>query len=483
MGKKNYDELTQQILESVGGTKNIISVAHCVTRLRFKLKDVSKADTATIEKLPHVIKVMNANGQYHVVVGNIIEDVYDSFLKVSGLSGGGTVDAEANASTEKQTAAARIIDLISGIFQPVLGPLAAAGIMKGILALLSVMIAGFDKTGAYTLLYTVADGFFYFLPVILAITAARKFRMSEFNAIAIAFSLVYPTMVALTSGEVIGSVNLGFAGTFSWYADFFGIPLIMPASGYTSSVIPILLIIYFASHLERWTKTWMPSSVKMFFTPLLVMVVSVVLGYLVIGPVATLITNVLGEFFQLVFSLPYVGNLLGSVLVGGFWMSLVIFGFHWSVVPLAIVNVSTLGYDFLLAPIIGHSFALGAVVFAMYLKNKDERFRGIALPAAISAFFFGVTEPAIYGVALPDKNAFVVASLASACSAAVIALSGSVLYIMGGLGVFNWLSFIDNSAGGTGITGMTYAIIASVLAALIAFIVEVAIYKPEVNKQ
>lgn len=481
MAAKNYDDLSREILENVGGTSNIKSVAHCITRLRFKLKDVDQANTEKIEKLPGVIKVMNANGQYHVVVGNKVEDVYDSFLSVSGLAGGGEVAVDDEEDSEQKSVAAVLIDLISGIFQPMLGTFAAAGIMKGILACITQIAPSFENDGAYTMLYTVADGFFYFLPVILAYNAAKKFKMSEFNAMAIALALVYPTMTALTSGEVIGSVSLGFLGEFSWYATFLGIPIIMPASGYTSSVIPIILMLAFAAPLERWVKSWMPASLRMFFTPLLVVTITVVLGYLIIGPVATLITNVLGGIFQFIFGLPVVGSVLGCVIVGAVWMTLVIFGFHWSLVPIALMNLTNpaIGHDFILAAVIGHSFALGATLFAMYLKNKDEQFRAIALPAMISAFFFGVTEPAIYGVALPNKKAFIVASVGSAISGLIIGLTGSVVFMMGGLGVFNWFSFVGPE---TGFTYMWWAIAASLIAAVFAFVVEFAIYKPEETK-
>lgn len=478
MAKKNYDDLAQQILDGVGGKENIKSVTHCITRLRFKLYDESKADTDTVSKLPGVIQVLNPNGQYHVVVGNKVEDVYDSFLKVSGLTGGGEVPVDEDAPEEKKSAASVLIDIITGIFGPILGPFCAAGIVKGLLALVSFLIPGFDESGTYTLLYTVADGIFYFLPVVLAFTAARKFKMNEFTAVAIGLALVYPTMVALTSGEVLGSIDLGVAGTFSWYATFLGIPIIMPASGYTSSVIPIILMVWFASKIEHWCRGWMPDSVKMFFTPLLVMTISVVVGYLVIGPVATLITNLLSSLFQAIFNLPVVGSVVGAVLVGAFWMVLVIFGFHWSLTPIVLVNLQNLGQDFILASMVCHSFALGAVVFAMYLKNKDENFRGIALPAMISAFFFGVTEPAIYGVALPDKKAFVRACIGSACGALVIGLSGAVCYMMGGLGMFQWLCFIDPS-GANGITGMIWAIVACMVAAVVGFVLEFTTYKPE----
>ena len=477
-----YDDLAAQIVELVGGKSNVKCVAHCITRVRFKLKDESKANDEAISELPNVIKVMHANGQYQVVVGNIVEDVYDAVLKAGGFSDGGAVDADDDDAAPKGVTDV-IIDLISGIFAPMLGTFAAAGIMKGLLALATFLVPSFANDGAYTLLYTVADGMFYFLPVVLGFTAAKKFKMSEFNGMAIAFALVYPTMVALTSGEVVGSVELGFAGTFSWYTTFLGLPLIMPASGYTSSVIPILLMVWFGSTLEHWVKKWMPASMKMFFTPLIVVTVTVTLGYLVIGPIATLITNLLGEFFALLFGLPMIGSLLGCTLVGAFWMCLVIFGFHWSLIPISIMNLNTLGHDSVLAATIGHGFALGAVIFAMYLKNKDERFRGIALPAMISAFFFGVTEPGIYGIALPNKRAFVVACLSSAVGGAIVGMTGALMYISGGLGVFNLLNFIDGTPGGAGISHMIYAIIAALVSAVLAFVIEFITYRPNDDEE
>lgn len=475
-----YDDLARAILENVGGKENVNSVAHCITRVRFKLKDEGKANTEAIEKLEGVIKVMQANGQYQVVVGNKVEDVYDAVVAVGGLAAGGSVDEDDDAP---KGIAAKAIDLISGIFAPMLGTFAAAGIMKGILAAITQFWPAFANDGAYTILYTVADGMFYFLPVILAYTASKKFKMNEFTGMAIGLALVYPTMVALTGGEVVGSVDLGFAGTFSWYATFLGIPIIMPASGYTSSVIPIILMIWFGSVIEHWCKKWMPASVKMFFTPLLTMTVAIVLGYLVIGPIATLITNLLSLIFSTLFGLPVIGSVLGCTVVAAFWMCLVIFGFHWSLVPIALVNLTTLGYDYILGSVIAHSFSLGAVLFAMYLKNKDESFRGICLPAIISAFFFGVTEPAIYGVALPNKKAFVVASIGSAVGGLIIGLTGAMVYMSGGLGVFNWLSFLPTDPASTvGVMHMVWAIVASLVGAVVGFVIEYATYKPETAK-
>ena len=384
---------------------------------------------------------------------------------------------------DERILAENTVDFISGIFQPILGPLAAAGIMKGLLALITYFVPAFANDGLYTLLYTVADGFFYFLPVALAFSAARKFRMNEFTGVAIGVALLYPTMVALTSGEALGSIDLGVAGTFSWYATALGVPIIMPVSGYVSSVIPVLLMVWFGSIIERWLKSWMPAALKMFLVPLATMTVSIVLGYLVIGPVATLITNLLSAAFSSIFQLPVVGSVLGSALVGGLWMCLVIFGFHWSLIPISIMNLNTLGHDSVLAATIGHGFALGAVIFAMYLRNKDERFRGIALPAMISAFFFGVTEPGIYGIALPNKRAFVVACLSSAVGGAIVGMTGALMYISGGLGVFNLLNFIDGTPGGAGISHMIFAIIASLVSAVLAFVIEFITYRPNDDEE
>lgn len=475
-----YDDLARAILENVGGKENVNSVAHCITRVRFKLKDEGKANTEAIEKLEGVIKVMQANGQYQVVVGNKVEDVYDAVVAVGGLVAGGEV--EADDEDAPKGFAAKAIDLVSGIFAPMLGTFAAAGIMKGLLAAATTFFPAFKADGAYTILYTVADGMFYFLPVILAYTASKKFKMSEFTGMAIGLALVYPTMVALTGGEVVGSVDLGFAGTFSWYATFFGIPIIMPASGYTSSVIPVLLMVWFGSKIEHWCKQHMPASIKMFFVPLVTMTITICFGFMIIGPIATLITNLLALLFNTLFGLPVVGPVVGCLIVATVWMPLVIFGFHWSLVPIAIMALTTQGYNNITCAVIGHSFALGAVMFAMYLKNKDENFRGICLPAIISSFFFGITEPGIYGVALPDKKAFVIACLGSAAGGLVMGLSGAVSYISGGLGVFNWLSYIDPGTFGTGITNMIWAIVASMVAAVVGFVIEYATYKPEAAK-
>ena len=474
-------QIAENVLKAVGGKENVVNLAHCFTRLRFTLKDESKVDQDALRKTQGVIQLIMAGGQCQVVVGSKVDALYDLICETYGIST--AVEENDVADGQKHNPINTLMNTMSGVLAPTLGILTAAGIIKGVISLFASLGWVSTTSGVYMLLYAVGDGFFYFLPVALAFSAARKFRMNEFTGVAIGVALLYPTMVALTSGEALGSIDLGVAGTFSWYATALGVPIIMPVSGYVSSVIPVLLMVWFGSILERWLKSWMPAALKMFLVPLATMTVSIVLGYLVIGPVATLITNLLSAAFSFIFQLPVVGSVLGSALVGGLWMCLVIFGFHWSLIPISIMNLNTLGHDSVLAATIGHGFALGAVIFAMYLRNTDERFRGIALPAMISAFFFGVTEPGIYGIALPNKRAFVVACLSSAVGGAIVGMTGALMYISGGLGVFNLLNFIDGTPGGAGISHMICAIIAALVSAVLAFVIEFITYRPNDDEE
>ena len=253
-----YDGLARIIIQNVGGKQNIKSITHCVTRLRFQLHDESKANTDILNQTDGVLKVLQANGQYQVVIGNAVNDVYDAVLDVGHLQGLGTVDedgnavADDNASGGKKGAAAILIDIISGIMAPTIGPLGASGIIKGVLTLLTFFSLLDPNGGAYKIWYTVADGFFYFLPIVLGYTAAKKFKMNEFTGMALGISLCYPTMVALTSGDVLGSILTGTAFEMSYYTTFFGIPVVYPASGYTASVIPIVVGGVVGCKRERW---------------------------------------------------------------------------------------------------------------------------------------------------------------------------------------------------------------------------------------
>lgn len=482
-----YDGLARIIIQNVGGKSNINSVAHCITRLRFKLKDESKANKDVLEATDGVIKVMQSGGQYQVVIGNNVADVYDAVLEVGHFQGAGTVDEDGNAVDDgesdggKKSPVSILIDMISGVIQPTLGVLAATGIIKGLLALFSFLNILPATSGTYQVLYAVGDGFFYFLPIILGYTAAKKFKMNEFIGMAIGIALCYPAMVNITGGEVLGTLFAGTAFEMSYYTTFLGIPVIMPASGYTSSVVPIIIACALGAMLEKWLRKVIPDVIKLFVVPFVTLVVMVPLTYLVIGPIATILCNLLTAIFSVIYGIPVVGGLIAGVLIGASCQVLVIFGLHWGLVPLALINYATLGYDFILSPYFCVSFAQTFVVLAMLLKTRDDKLKKIALPAFISGIF-GVTEPAIYGVTLPKKKPFIYSCIGGAIGGAFIGFMGARSYTMGGLGLFGLPSYID-TVGDTGIQSLIYVVIGTVIASVIGFVLTWVLYKDEPAKK
>ena len=481
-----YDDLARIIIQNVGGKSNIISVAHCITRLRFKLKDESKANKGVLESTDGVIKVMQAGGQYQVVIGNQVNDVYDAVLEVGHLTAAGAVNEEGNAVEEtagggKKGPVSLLIDVISGTLQPTLGVMAATGIIKGLLALFDFLGLIPAASGTYQVWYAVADGFFYFMPIVLGYTAAKKFKVNEFIGMAIGIALCYPAMVNSTAGTVLGTVFTGTAFEMSYYLTFFGIPVIMPASGYTSSVVPIILAVAIAALLEHRLKKVVPDVVKLFVVPFVTLIVMVPLTYLVIGPIASILCSILSLFFNAIYSIPVVGGLIGGVLIGASCQVLVIFGLHWGLVPLAMINYGLLGYDFILSPYFCVSFAQTFVVLAIILKTKDEKLKKIAIPAFISGIF-GVTEPAIYGVTLPKKTPFIYSCIAGAIGGAFTGLMRTRSYSIGGLGLFGLPSFIDTT-GVMGLTNMIYILIAILIASVAGFAMTYVLYKDEPAKK
>lgn len=457
-----YDGLARIIIQNVGGRDNIISLEHCITRLRLRLKDESKANTEVLKGTDGIVTVIQSGGQYQIVIGNHVPDVYAVVCEKAHIAGNASSE---EASGEKMSVGARLIDIITGVFQPALSVLCVAGIIKGLLAVWSFFGgASVTASGAYMMWYAIGDGFFYFLPIILGYTAAKKFRCNEFLGMALGIALTYPSMVGLTGGEVLGSVLAGTSFQMDYYTTFFGIPVIMPASGYTSSVVPIVLAVACAAWLEKRLKKVIPDVVKTFIVPFLVLVIMVPATYLVIGPIATFLCNIIGVVFGAIYGLPVVGGLIAGILVGAFWQVLVIFGLHWGLVPLAMINLASLGYDFILSPYFAASFAQSMVVLAIVLRTKDQKLKNIAIPAFISGIF-GVTEPCIYGITLPKKKPFVISCIASAIGGGIIGLMGCRSYSMGGLGVFGLPVFIDPA------TNSAYSLLWVVLAMLVAMAV------------
>lgn len=473
-----YDGLARIILQNVGGKSNITSVKHCVTRLRFTLKDESKANTDVLKSTDGVVTVIQAGGQYQVVIGNHVDYVYDAVVSVGHLESlaAGTVDEDGNAVADtgaeggkKQGALNFFIDMVSSILQPTLGCLGASGIVKGILACLTYFGVLTADSGTYQILYAFGDGFFYFLPIFLGYTAAKKVKMNEFIGLAIGAGLVYPSMVALKSAEALGTVFAGTAFEMSYTTTFLGIPVFFPASGYTSSVIPVILTCLVAGKLYHWARKTFPETIQLFMVPLFVVCISLPLCYLLIGPVAGLFCGLIQTVFNLIYNLPLVGGALAGAFVGAIWQICVIFGLHWGLIPLMLINMSTIGYDNMLCANTICSWTQFAALGAILLATKNVKTRKVAIPAFISAFF-GVTEPAIYGVTLPKKTPFTISCVASAIGGAIVGALGVKKFMSGGLGLFSLPSYIDPAVGGEGMRNLIIMVVAILISMAITFI-------------
>ncbi|ULT54905.1 beta-glucoside-specific PTS transporter subunit IIABC [Neobacillus drentensis] len=433
-----YEKLAKDILELVGGKENVNSVFHCVTRLRFKLKDENKAKTEGIKNLDGVVTVMKSGGQYQVVIGNHVPDVYAAVLEVGGLSG---VSESASNSDGKVGLGAKFIDMISGVFTPILGVLAATGMLKGLAALFLALHLVEATSGTYNLLNIAGDGLFNFLPIFLGYTAMKKFGGTPFVGMAIAAALVHPGLTALSAGKPLYTLFKGTLFQSDVHVTFLGIPVILMS--YASSVIPIVLAAFFAVKVEKGFKKIIPDVVKTFLVPFLTIMVMVPLTFLVIGPIATWAGSLLGAATIWIYNL---SPIVAGLILGGFWQVFVMFGLHWGLVPIAMNNITTMHYDPVLATITFVSFAQTGAVLGVLLKTKNKKLKSLSIPAFISGIF-GVTEPAIYGITLPLKKPFIMSCIAGGIGGGIIGAFASKLWMFGGMGIFAIPSFIKPGAG------------------------------------
>lgn len=465
-----YDGLARIIIQNVGGKSNIISLTHCVTRLRFKLKDESKAQTEVLKETDGIVTVIQSGGQYMVVIGNHVPQVYDAVCAVGHITPGGAVNEDGSAvegggdaPKEKFNPVNAFIGIVTSVFTPWLGVLAACGIVKGLVALF-VALGVMDGAGAtYNILYSLGDCFFYFMPILLAYTASKKFGLPEFEGMIIGAAMIYPYLLG-------SSTNV--------HDSLFMIPVTMPSSGdYTSSVIPIICAVAFAAWFEKLYKKFIPDTLKMFAVPLITCIVTFALTLWIIGPIAAGAGDLLGVFFNWLAN--FNGILLGAV-VGGLWQVLVMFGLHWALIPLMLNNMAVQGFDTAMVGMFGTTFAQVGAVAAIWIKTKNKKTKSLCAPAFISAIA-GVTEPAIYGITLPKKTPFYITCVVAAVVGGLLMAFGVTSYTSAGLGVFGYTAYINTMT--NDISGMIWAIVLSLVSVVAAFILTFLTYHDEPAKK
>lgn len=472
-----YDAVSAKIVELVGGKENVQSLTHCVTRLRFTLKDPSKADKDGLAQTQYVIKVIEAGGQVQVVVGNKVDGIYDCILATQGIAGGGEVAVDGEAAADKGLLN-KLMGTISGILVPTLGVLTAAGIIKGVVSFLALENIGVLSTtsGLYMLLYAIGDGFFYFLPILLGYTAARKFGCNEFIGAAIGAALVYPAMVNIASTmDVMGTLFEGTPFAMTYYNTLFGIPIVMPGAGYTASVFPIIVAVWVAAKLEKLCKEHIGDNLRGILTPIITLIVTVFAAYIVIGPVLNVVAVCIQIAIETLFGIPVVGGLIAGAIIGGGFGVLVLFGMHWVIIGLALGLIAQNGYDVIMAcggigPMIGMFQGL-AICWAC---RKNKKVRDLAIPATISQIC-GVGEPLMYSVLIPIKKLFYINILGGCVGGAIIGVLGTKMYMFGGSGLFG----IFNYAGGGGVQDIVKYCIGVAAGGIFAIVATLIAYNDE----
>ena len=444
MAKADYTQLAKEVVAAVGGKENIVNVTNCMTRLRFVLKDDSIPDKDKVAGIKGVKGVMNQGGQYQVIIGTHVSEVVKDVRREAQISGEGSINKEDMKLIKKDSLWNRFFKTISGCIMPMLGPMIAGGIIKGILVIL-VTAGILTKTdGTYLVLYAAGDAILYFMPVIVGFTCGKVFDCNPYVTAVIGAAFLYPDLVSAVSAE--GGIT------------FLKIPV--AAASYTNTFLPIVLAGFVASKLEKLAKKFIPSMLQLMLVPTFVLAVTVPLSWIVIGPVMNTVSSWLSKG---VFGIFGMSPLIGGALLGAFWQLVVLLGLHAAFIPILMNNLFSQGYDPVNAVLGLTVWALAGVTLGYALKNKDPEKRGIGFGSLASALC-GVTEPAIYSIALPNFKLFVCAWIGGGISGGILGALGGKMYTMAGDGLFRIPAMINPE-------GLDISFYGFIICALISFAV------------
>lgn len=447
----DYKSLAEVILQNVGGSGNVSGLTHCATRLRFNLKDESKANTDVLKKTKGVMGVVSSGGQYQIIIGSDVASVYRPLSEMCEIK-----DSK-KGEGEKKPWYATAIDTLSGIFTPILPALTASGMLKAVLSLLVAFKLVDSGSQSYQVINFMADATFYFLPILLANSAAKKFKCNPYLAMMLGGMLLHPNFVNMVaaskeSGEAIR---------------LFMIPIYN--AGYSSSVIPIILSVWFMSVVEPVADRISPKAIKFFSKPLITALITGVVTLSVLGPAGYIISNYLADFLR---SMEAYGWLVSMVL-GALFPLLVMTGTHYAIVPVGINNRMTMGYDSLVYPNnLASNIAQGAATLAVAFKSKVEETKQLAYSAGITAVC-GITEPALFGINVPKRTPLYSAMAGGAAGGLFVGLMHVKNYSGGSPGLLTLPSYI----GGDSLKDLYFAIIGSAIAFAVAFAVSYILYK------
>lgn len=419
----DFDKLASEIVEKIGGKENIISLTHCCTRLRFKLKNRDVVSDNDIKKIKGVINIVESGGQFQVVIGNEVGNAFKAIEKITGISGQQIDAVEKDDLKVKGKFVDKVIDLVTGIFTPILPALIGAGMIRALLMIGTTFFGLSQENGVYIMINEIYNAVFSFLPVYLAYTSAKKFKCNPFIAVAVSVTLISPTIQAVVQGE--GGMT------------FFGLPILFPAQGYASSVIPIIVTIYFMSLIEKLCTKYIHPVARNILTPLVTLFVTVPLMFLVIGPITSYLQSFIGDGYTWIYNL---NPTICGIILGGAWQVLVVFGLHWGIIPLGQVNLSLYGRNTINAVTGPSNWAQAGAALGVALKSKNRDIKQIAMSAAVTGIF-SITEPSIYGVNLKYKKPFYIAVVAGAIGGGIAGFTNSAALAGGPVGILSFPLF------------------------------------------
>lgn len=441
----DYEELGRNILELVGGKENVNSLVHCATRLRFHLKDESKADSEKIDKLKGVSGVVSKGGQYQVIIGTEVGNVFNEIMKL-GDNFSNTQETT-DEPKEKKNIFMRIIDTFSTVLVPLVPALVAAGMLKSLLAILSLTGLLTEQSQTYYILNFIGDTAFYFMPILIANSCAKKFEVNSYLAMFLAGVLLHPNFTSMVSE----GTKLKFLG------------INVPLLSYSSTIIPIILAVWIMSYLDRLLEVIVPKVVKFFVTPLLMILIMAPIELLVLGPIG----GVIGDGMTLL-----INAMSGSMswllimILGAVFPLLLVAGAHTAFIPIILAALSTQGYEtILLVGMLGVNLAQGGAALAVACKTKNSELKQTAISTGITAIL-GIVEPAMYSVNLRLKKPYIGVMAGGVVGALFAGLVGLKAYVFTTPGLVSFPMWI-----GPDPMNMVFAAITMVIGFVVAFIV------------
>ncbi|AVQ37477.1 PTS beta-glucoside transporter subunit EIIBCA [Clostridium botulinum] len=441
----DYKKVGLQVLELVGGTKNVNKLTHCATRLRFELNDKSKVEMKKLEDLPGVISVVDKGGQFQVIIGNDVQTSYRAIInETSGLIN--SPNKQHNKNVKKENIVSRFISVISTTFTPMIPAITGAGMIKAVLSILSLTGLLSADSQTYYLLDTIADAAFFFMPILLAYGAAIKFECNPILAITIGGTLLHPNLASLmTSGKAVY---------------FIGIPVRL--TNYAGSVLPIIITVWAMSYIERFAEKISPSIIKFFTKPLIILLLTAPLALIVIGPFGTYLNDLVAAGAAFINGK---ASWLIPLLMGAFQPFLVVTGTAWAMTPIATMQLTNNGSEMINGPgMLASNIAQGAATLCVAVKSKNKNLKQLAGSAGTTALL-GITEPSLYGVTLKLKKPLIAAMIGGGCAGIYAGLSGLVRYAFVSPGLAALPAFIGKNP-----MNIIHALITCLIAFVVTFI-------------